>query len=71
VISQDPNERLEKLEISVTHLEKLYDELNKAVVEQNRFLAKLNQQLQRISQSMEDIEGERIRATNAKPPHYQ
>jgi uncharacterized coiled-coil protein SlyX len=64
-------ERLEKVESNLAHLEHQYDQLNQVVLEQARELAKLNSVQQRISQTVEGIELDRIKSTNAKPPHYQ
>lgn len=64
-------ERLEKLESSLAHLEHQYDQLNEVVLEQAKQLAKLQAVQQRVSQTVEGMEIERIKATNAKPPHYQ
>ena len=67
----EENERLEKLESHLAHLEHQYDQLNQVVLEQSRQLMKLQGQQQKISQTVESIELDRIKSTNAKPPHYQ
>jgi len=63
--------RLEKLESSLAHLEHQYDQLNQVVLEQSRQLMKFQNVQLKISQTVENIELERIKATNSKPPHYQ
>ena len=63
--------RLEKLESNFAHLEHQYDQLNQVVLEQARQLAKLQAHQQKVAQTIESLELDRIKATNAKPPHYQ
>jgi uncharacterized coiled-coil protein SlyX len=65
------SERLEKIEATLAHLERQYDELNQVVIEQARLIKRLTAQQQRLSETVENEEGERIRATDPKPPHYQ
>ena len=64
-------ERLEKVESNLAHLEHQYDQLNQVVLEQSRQLAKMQSLQQKVSQSLENIELERIKGTNPRPPHYQ
>ncbi len=63
--------RLEKLESHLAHLEHQYDQLNQVVQEQARHLTKMQAHQQKVSQTIETLEMDRIKATNAKPPHYQ
>jgi uncharacterized coiled-coil protein SlyX len=70
-MDQELAERLAKLETHVAHLEHLYDQLNQVVLDQNRKLSKIGAQQQKLSQTIESIEIDRIKSTNAKPPHYQ
>jgi uncharacterized coiled-coil protein SlyX len=63
-------DRLEKLETNLAHLDHQYDQLNQVVLEQSRQLTKLLALQQKLSETMENIESERIRSTNPKPPHY-
>ena len=63
-------ERLAKIESHLAHLEHLYDQLNQVVMEQGRGLARLQTQQQKVSQTVEEIELDRIKTTNPKPPHY-
>jgi uncharacterized coiled-coil protein SlyX len=63
--------RLEKMESSLAHLEHQYDQLNQVVLEQSKQLSKLQALQQKVSQTVENIELERIKDTNSKPPHYQ
>lgn len=64
-------ERLARLESNIAHLERQYEELNEVVVEQAKVIRKLQTHQQRMAESLETSEMERIKATNAKPPHYQ
>ena len=68
----EPNaERLLGIETNVTHLEHLVEQLNQVVVEQGRAIARLQAQQQQLATTIETQEFERIKSTNARPPHYQ
>ena len=62
--------RLEKLEAHVAHLEHQVEQLNGVIVEQDKLLGQLKKQIQRQATTMESMELERIKGTNAKPPHH-
>ena len=64
-------QRLERLESHVAHLERQYEELNQVVIEQAKSLRKLQANQQRLADTVETSELDRIKSTNAKPPHYQ
>ncbi len=64
-------QRLEKLESHLAHLEHQYDQLNQVVLEQGRQLTRMQAVQLKVSQTVETMELERIKSTNAKPPHYQ
>jgi uncharacterized coiled-coil protein SlyX len=64
-------QRLERIEASLAHVERLHDELNEVVIAQGKLLKKLQTQVGRISDSVETAELDRIKSTNPKPPHYQ
>ncbi len=70
-MDKETADRMEKLESSFAHLEHQYDQLNQVVLEQARQLAKLQLHQQKVAHTVENIELERIKSTNAKPPHYQ
>ncbi len=63
-------ERLLRLETNVTHLEHLCEQLNQVVTDQSKTIARMQAVQQQLSQSMEGQELDRIKGTNAKPPHY-
>lgn len=64
-------ERLQKLEANLAHVERQYDELNQVVIEQSRIITRLQKELTKTSHVVETMELDRIRANNTKPPHYQ
>ncbi|MBI5386484.1 MAG: SlyX family protein [Verrucomicrobia bacterium] len=63
--------RLERIESALAHLERHYEQLNEVVIEHGRSLARIQSLLQRLGQTVENIELDRIKSTNPKPPHYQ
>lgn len=69
----DPSveERLQKLESALAHVERLYDQLNQVVIEQSNTIRHLQTAVKRVASTVEAHELERIRSTNPKPPHYQ
>lgn len=64
------NERFDKLEAHIAHLERTVDELNQVVIEQARTLRHLQTNQMRLGSTMESLELDRIRSSNARPPHY-
>ncbi len=62
---------METLEIKIAHLEYLCDQLNMVIIDQGKRLARLENELRGITSSVEEIEMERVRNTNVKPPNYQ
>lgn len=64
-------QRLDRLESHIAHLERQYEELNRVVIEQAKVIRKLQSNQQRLADSVETSELDRIKSTNAKPPHYQ
>lgn len=70
-MAEQQAERMARIESHVAHLERLCDELNTVVTQQARELERLKRQAARLTESLEGLESERIKATNAKPPHYQ
>lgn len=70
-MSEENFQRLERVEASVAHLEHQVEQLNGVIIEQGKALESLKKQMQRQATTLESVELERIKATNAKPPHYQ
>ena len=64
------NDRLMKIESNLAELERLYDQLNQVVIAQGKALNRMRQMQEQISDTVETIEMDRIKSTNAKPPHY-
>lgn len=64
------SERITRLEASLAHLERLFDDLNAVVVEQDRRLARLEKRLDQVAQWFEGGELDRLRQLQEKPPHY-
>ena len=64
-------ERIEKLEGHVAHLERLIDQLNEVIIQQSQELDRLKKQVGRVSQSLQSAELDRIKSVDTKPPHYQ
>jgi uncharacterized coiled-coil protein SlyX len=65
------DERLERVETAIAHLEKLCEELNRVVIEQGKVIRRIQARQQQLSKTVEQAELERIKSTNPKPPHYQ
>jgi uncharacterized coiled-coil protein SlyX len=65
------DERLERVETAIAHLEKLCEELNRVVIEQGKVIRRIQARQQQLSETVEQAELERIKSTNPKPPHYQ
>ena len=70
-MNSDSEERLERVETAIAHLEKLCEELNRVIIEQDKAIRRLQARQQQLSESVEQTEIDRIKATNPKPPHYQ
>ena len=62
---------METLEIKIAHLEYLCDQLNLVIIDQGKRIARLENQVRGVTSSVQEIEMERVRNTNLKPPHYQ
>ena len=70
-MSDEISQRLERLEANSAHLEHQVEQLNQVIIEQAKTIDALKKQAQRQSQTLESMELDRIKSTNAKPPHYQ
>ena len=69
-MNDETSQRLENIEANFAHLEHQVEQLNQVIIEQGKVVEMLRRQAQKQSQALESIELERIKATNAKPPHY-
>lgn len=63
--------RLGKIESHIAHLEHQVEQMNGVIVDQGKAIERLKKEAQRQNTAMETLELERIKANNAKPPHYQ
>jgi uncharacterized coiled-coil protein SlyX len=69
-MTDEPAERLARIETQLAHLEHQVDQLNAVIIAQGREAAQAKKQLQRLATTLETIELDRIKATNPKPPHH-
>jgi uncharacterized coiled-coil protein SlyX len=67
----DSSQGLQKIEQHIAELERQMEQLNEVVIQQARELERLRKQMSKLTESVETAALERIRSTNAKPPHYQ
>ena len=69
-MSENPGDRLVRIEATIAHLEHQVEQLNGVVIEQGKELEQLKRLVQRQAETLASIELERVKSTNAKPPHY-
>ena len=69
-MSDEAAQRLERIEAGIAHLEHQVEQLNGVIIAQGKELEQLKKLVQRQGTTLETIELERVKATNAKPPHY-
>lgn len=69
-MSDETNQRFEKLEMNIAHLEHQVEQLNEVLIDQSKLVERLKKEVQRQSATMETMELERIKANNPKPPHH-
>ena len=69
-MSDAMNQRMEKLESHVAHLEHQVEQLNEVLTDQGKLVEFLKKQVQRQSSVLETMELESIKATNPTPPHH-
>jgi uncharacterized coiled-coil protein SlyX len=70
-MNEDVSARLGKIESNLAHLEHQVEQMNAVIIEQGRLVERLKKEAQRQTSAMETLELERIKANNARPPHYQ
>ena len=70
-MNEDVSSRLGKIESNLAHLEHQVEQMNAVIIEQGRLVERLKKDVQRQTSAMETLELERIKANNARPPHYQ
>ena len=69
-MNEEFSARINKLESHLAHLEHQVEQLNDVVIAQGKLVERLKKEVSRNSSAMETLELERIKANNAKPPHY-
>ncbi len=69
-MKDETSQRLERIEASLAHLEHHVEQLNEVIIGQGKELDGLKRQVQRQAATMDSLEMDRIKATNAKPPHH-
>jgi uncharacterized coiled-coil protein SlyX len=70
-MDEPTSQRILRLETHIAHLERQYEQLNEVVVQQGRLLGRLQKEFGKTSDAVQQMEMERVRANNQKPPHYQ
>jgi len=70
-MKDETSQQLERIEANVAHLEHQVEQLNGVIIEQGKLVEQMRKQLQRQCATLESIEMDRIKATSARPPHYQ
>jgi uncharacterized coiled-coil protein SlyX len=69
-MTDETNQRFEKMEANIAHLEHQVEQLNEVIIEQGKLVERLKKEVQRQSTAMQTLELERIKANNPKPPHH-
>lgn len=70
-MTEELEQRIEKLEIDLTHALKVIDDLNSVVIEQSRQMDRLNRrQIETTGQVEELIDHILPAPSQEKPPHY-
>jgi SlyX protein len=69
-MTDETNQRFEKMEANIAHLEHQVEQLNEVIIEQGKLVDRLKKEVQRQSSAMQTLELERIKANNPKPPHH-
>ena len=70
VMIDETAQRLDRLEAHVAHLERQVEQLNEVLIAQDKLVERLKKQVQGQSTTLGSIERDRIKATDARPPHY-
>jgi len=64
------DDRLVKIESTLTHLEQLTETLNETVIEQEKTMRRLSQQVDQLTERLAADDLESIKSNNAPPPHH-
>jgi len=67
---QSQEDRLDRAEAALAHLERNFDALNSVVIDQGKLIARLQRQLETLGETLRAQDGDRIAPHHQKPPHY-
>lgn len=67
---EEAAQRLDRLEASIAHLDRLADQLNEALVEQGRQLTRLNRRLEQLAEALQVRDDAASPPPQERPPHY-
>ncbi|MBC8096859.1 MAG: SlyX family protein [Akkermansiaceae bacterium] len=70
-MNDETQDRLQKLEAHVAHLEHQLEQLNEVLVDQGKWISRLRKEVQRQSDTLQTGELDRIQSNNQKPPHHE
>jgi SlyX protein len=70
-MNEEYQERFQKLEAHLAHLEHQVDQLNEVIVDHGKLIERLRKEVQRQCGTLETLELDRIKSNTSKPPHYQ
>ena len=64
------DDRMVKIESTLTHLEQLTETLNETVIEQDKTTRRLSQQGDQLTERLAADDLESIKSNNSPPPHH-
>ncbi len=67
---QDLSGRIDRIEASLAHLDRLVEQLNDALVEQGRHLVRLQKRVDQLAESIESRDAASNPMPIERPPHY-
>lgn len=67
---QDLSGRIDRIEASLAHLDRLVEQLNDALVEQGRHLVRLQKRVDQLAESVESRDAASNPMPIERPPHY-
>lgn len=67
---QDLSGRIDRIEASLAHLDRLVEQLNDALVEQGRHLVRLQKRVDQLAETVEARDAASNPMPIERPPHY-
>lgn len=67
---QDLSGRIDRIEASLAHLDRLVEQLNEALVEQGRHLVRLQKRVDQLAETVESRDAASNPMPIERPPHY-